>query len=282
MDKGWVTDPLPEPDLEQIRLSPQQKFNEYMRRLLAWLRATPPLADSYLVLLIDEFSMVHKEIHSGNLPESFMKGWKAMLEKGFFRCVLVGNDLMPRFIQQFPNEFQVATEARVSYLERADARDLIENPIRLPDKASRYRGNAVDRILELTGQSPYYIQLFCHDLVLYMNSEDVRGPAIGPADVEAVADRLIGALGENEFDNLLTPGDSEVTDISGELVMEVLRATRREVGLAMYHEGDRTAHPEAERVIQDLERREVLQRLSGNRYRIRVGLFSQWLQHRWA
>ncbi|MER7488365.1 hypothetical protein ABTY20_21135 [Streptomyces sp. NPDC126497] len=281
-DAGWETAPLPEPSLEQIRLSPQQKFNEFMRRLLAWLRATPPLADSHLVLLIDEFSMVHKEIRSGNLPESFMKGWKAMLEAGFFRCVLVGNDLMPRFIQEFPNEFQVATEARVSYLEHADAKELIEKPIRLPDGASRYRGNAVDRILELTGRSAYYIQLFCHELVLYMNSEDVRGPAIGPADVEVVADRLIVALGENEFDNLLTPGDSEVTDISGELVMEVLRATRREVGRAMYHEGDPNAHPEAERVIQDLERREVLQRLSGNRYRIRVGLFSQWLQHRWA
>ncbi|MEU9517056.1 hypothetical protein [Streptomyces sp. NPDC048224] len=282
MEKGWDTRALPEPSLQEIRLAAQQKFIEYMRRLLTWLRATPPLADSHLVLLIDEFSMVHKEIRSRNLPESFMKGWKAMLEKGFFRCVLVGNDLMPRFIQEFPNEFQVATEARVSYLESADARELIEKPIRLPDGASRYRGNAVDRILELTGQSPYYIQLFCHELVLYMNSEDVRGPAIGPADVEAVADRLIVTLGENEFDNLLTPGDSEVTDISGDLVMEVLRATRREIGRAMYHEGGGNAHPEAERVIQDLEGREVLQRLSGNRYRIRVGLFSLWLQHRWA
>ncbi|MEH0548384.1 hypothetical protein QA802_36580 [Streptomyces sp. B21-105] len=282
MDEGWETDPLPEPSLEQIRLAPQQKFIEYMRRLVAWLKATPPLADSHLVLLIDEFSMVHKEIRSRNLPEHFMKGWKAMLERGFFRCVLVGNDLMPRFIQEFPNEFQVATEARVSYLERSYACKLIEDPIRLPDGASRYRGNAVDRILELTGRSPYYIQLFCHELVLYMNSDDVRGPAIGPADVEVVADRLIVALGENEFDNLLTPGDSEVTDISGELVMDVLRATRREIGRAMYHVGDPDAHPEAERVIQDLERREVLQRLSGNRYRISVGLFSQWLQHRWA
>ncbi|MFJ6983121.1 MULTISPECIES: hypothetical protein [unclassified Streptomyces] len=281
-EQHWDIDPPPEPDLEQIRVAPQQRFTEYMRRLLTWLKATPPLADSHLVLLIDEFSMVHKEIRGGNLPESFMKGWKAMLERGFFRCVLVGNDLMPRFIQEFPNEFQVATEARVSYLERTYAKDLIENPIRLPEGGSRYRGNAVDRILELTGQSPYYIQLFCHELVLYMNSEDVRGPAIGPADVEAVADRLMATLGENEFDNLLTPGDSEVTDISGALVMEVLRATRREVGRAMYHEGDGQGHPEAARVIQDLERREVLQRLSGNRYRIRVGLFSQWLQHRWA
>ena len=45
----------------------------------------------------------------------------------------------------------------------------------LPNGESRYRGNAVQRILELTGQSPYYIQLFCQRLVEYMNSDEVRG-----------------------------------------------------------------------------------------------------------
>jgi hypothetical protein len=50
----------------------------------------------------------------------------------------------------------------------------------------------------------------------------------------------------------------------------------------MYHEINVDAHPEAERVIQDLMRREVLRRISGDRYRIQVGLFSEWLQHQWA
>lgn len=281
-ERGEHAPAPPEPDLEQFRLAAQVKFHEYMRGLHGWLRNTPGLEDSRLILLIDEFSMVHKEIRSGALPDSFMKGWKATLEKGFFRCVLVGNDLMPRFIQEFPNEFQVAKEERVSYLAPTPARQLIEQPIQLPDGSSRYRGNSVERILQLTGHSPYYIQLFCHELVQYMNGEDVQGPAIGPADVEAVADRLVGSLGEQEFDNLLTPGDSEVTDISGELAMEVLQATRHESGLEMHHVPDPSAHPEALRVIEDLHRREVLDRMSGNRYRIRVGLFSQWLQHRWG
>jgi tetratricopeptide (TPR) repeat protein len=272
----------PEPDVEQIRLAPQLKFTDYMTRLQKWLKGVPELSDCHLVLLIDEFSVIHKEIRNGNLPKDFMKGWKAMLERGFFRCVLVGNDLMPRFIGEFANEFQVARQERVSYLVPIYARQLIENPIRLPDGTSRYRGNAVERILELTGCSPYYIQLFCHELVQYMNREDVRAPAIGPADVDTVAKRLIADLDRTEFDNLLTPGDSEVTDISGDLVIEVLCATRREAGPSMYHEDDNRLHPEAGRVIEDLARREVLNRVSGSRYRIQVGLFSEWLQHRWT
>lgn len=281
--KDLDVDSPPVPDIEQIRLAPQQKFIEYMRYLVeVWMKQAPAFAQSRLVLLLDEFSLLHKWIRMGDLPADFMKGWKALLERGYFRCVLVGNDLMPRFIQEFQNEFQIVREERVSYLDRASAIQLIVDPIKDSDDGSRYRGKAVDRILELTGCSPYYIQLFCHELVGYMNSETVRAPAIGPADVEAVADQLVGNLPRKEFDNLLTPGDAEVTDISDDLVMDVLRATKKDNGTAMYHEADRNAHPEAERVFDDLERREVLTRLSGNRYRIQVGLFSEWLQHRWT
>ena len=148
-----------------------------------------------------------------------MKSWKAILEKGFFRCVLVGNDLMPRFIDDYPNEFQVALPKRVSFLDPLYARQLIVDPIREPsDGSSRYRGNAVERIVELTGCSPYYIQLFCRELVQYMNRDDVRAPAIGPADVDTVARKMIAELDQTQFDNLLTPGDAEVTDIGADLV----------------------------------------------------------------
>ena len=284
-DEGLAAEPPPEPDLLEIRMAELPKFIEYMRALQRWLKRVPGLADSELILLLDEFTVIHKEIQANHLPADFMKGWKALLEKGFFRCVLVGNDLMPRFIQDYPNEFQVALQKRVSYLDPMYARALIEDPIRLPDDQSRYRGNAVDRILALTGCSPYYIQLFCHDLVEYMNREDVRAPAIGPADVDTVAKNLINDLDESHFDNLLTPGDRDVTNISEALVIDVLRATHREAGAQMYHEinpGALGSHPDAELVIQDLLRREVLKRIPGNRYRIQVGLFSEWLQHQWA
>ncbi len=277
----------PRPDVGEIRLAPQLKFYEYMQVLQKWMKNIPELADCRLVLLIDEFTAIHKKIHDGSLPGDFMLGWKALLERGYFRCVLVGNDLMPSFIEDFKNEFQVAGQKRVSYLDEIDARKLIVDPIKLPDDSSRYRGNAVERILDLTGCSPYYIQLFCQRLVLYMNRDDVRAPAIGPADVDTVAKQLIAEVHKNQFDGLLTPGDSEVTDIADDLVIEVLRATRRDSGSHMYHEANlshpgENAHPEAARVIGDLVRREVLKQLSGNRYRIQVGLFSEWLQHQWG
>jgi hypothetical protein len=285
--EGLEAGPPPLPVLPEIQQSPQQKFIEYMRSLRRWMRTVPGLAGGRLVLLIDEFSMLHRHVRSGAISEDFMKGWKAMIEANLFRCVLVGNDLMPQFIQEFPNEFQVARQERLNYLDETSASRLIENPIRLPNGESRYRGNAVQRILELTGCSPYYIQLFCQRLVQYMNSDEVRGPAIGPADVEAVAARMVRgreSLNINEFDNLLTPGDREVTHISGELVEEVLRATAKPWGRSMDHEIGRgpDVHPDVERVMADLVHRDELERTPSGRYRIRVGLFSDWLRYRWA
>ena len=283
-EDGKLTESAPpRPDIGQIRLAAVLNFNDYMDELHGWLRCVPELAGSRIVLLLDEFTVIHKNIRTGKLPEDFMKSWKAILEKGFFRCVLAGNDLMPRFIDDYPNEFQIALPKRVSFLDPLYARQLIVDPIREPsDGSSRYRGNAVERIVELTGCSPYYIQLFCRELVQYMNRDDVRAPAIGPADVDTVARKMIAELDQTQFDNLLTPGDAEVTDIGADLVMDVLRATRRESGPTMYHEVNVNVHTDAERVIADLTRREVLKRLSGDRYRIRVGIFSEWLQHRWA
>lgn len=208
-DQGLSAKQPPMPDIGQIRLAPLLKFNDYMEELQRWLKDTPELSGTRLVLLLDEFTGIHKDIRVGKLPDDFMKGWKAILEKGFFRCVLVGNDLMPRFIEEFPNDFQVAQQQRVSFLDKLYAKQLIVDPIREPsDGSSRYRGNAVERILELTGCSPYYIQLFCRELVQYMNRDDVRAPAIGPADVDAVARKMIEELDQTYFDNLLTPGDA--------------------------------------------------------------------------
>jgi hypothetical protein len=80
------------------------------------------------VLLIDEFSYIYGLIMSGCIPELFMKNWKALLQENYFSVVLAGQDVVPQFRQRFPNEFGTT---QVSYLKRADAVKLIDEPIRI-------------------------------------------------------------------------------------------------------------------------------------------------------
>ncbi|MEK8106420.1 hypothetical protein NKG94_16575 [Micromonospora sp. M12] len=210
-----------------------------------------------------------------------MKSWKAMLERKLFSSVVVGNDLMPTFLAAYPNEFQVARQERLSYLDRKEAERLIIEPVSLPDGDSRYKGDSVARILDLTARNPYYVQLFCNRLIERMNAE--RQPLIGPADVDNVAEALVHgdkSLTLEQFDNLLTPGDAEVSALSAESAMDVLKGCLTGHRRALYLDGRRAADiQQGPQVLEDLVRRDVIEHESEERYRIKVGLFAEWL---WA
>jgi tetratricopeptide (TPR) repeat protein len=285
-DRGLPALDIPRPRLREFidSGSPQIHFDDYMRDMLRQMRRSEAYKAWRLVLLMDEFTLLYTNIERGRLPREFMKSWKAMLESKLFSSVVVGNDLMPRFLKAFPNEFQVARQEPVSYLEEESAVALITEPIFLEDGDSRYRGDSVQRVIELTARSPYYIQLFCNRLVQHMNRE--RQALIGPADIDNVAAALVGgdrALPQEQFDNLLTPGDPDVSDLSEATVLAVLKGSLTGRRRDLHLDGRKARElPDGDRVIEDLVRRDVIVRESEDRYRIKVGLFAEWLWHRKA
>ena len=103
-----------------------------------------------VVLLIDEFQYIYEPIIKDEIPDSFMQNWKALLQANYFSAVLVGQDVMPKFKLQFPNEFGTTQDERVTYLKEGDARKLIDEPIRIGGRQgdSRYREQAIERILD--------------------------------------------------------------------------------------------------------------------------------------
>ncbi|WP_445147816.1 nSTAND1 domain-containing NTPase [Baekduia sp. Peel2402] len=233
-----------------------------------------------LVLLIDEFTKVYASIKRGHLDDGFMSMWKALLEREFFTSVLVGQDVMQQFIEEFPNEFQVSKPRRVSYLDLESAEALITEPIRIPDTGeSRFRGTAVRRIYELTAGSPYYIQIFCDRLVEYMNIKSAVYVADG--HVEDVARDLVqgpDSLRKDTFDNLVYPGERDIDSFPEDDTMTVLGICARQTRNRQWLERSslRNATPSGEDLVDDLISREVLEQ-SGPRLRIHVGLFKQWL-----
>lgn len=248
-------------------------------------RATTRFADwkeIRVVLLIDEFSYIYGYITKGLIPETFMKNWKALLQDNFFNAVLVGQDVMPKFKQRFPNEFGTTQDERVTYLRREDAIRLIDEPIRIGGRSgeSRYRERAIGRILELTAGSPFYIQILCNRLVEYMNRK--RASLITEADVEQVKDELIGgvnALGMDKFDNLINSGDTSPEAISDEDVLKVLSSiaeNSRTGPCSRSNIACETSTP-VDEILDDLARRDVIERERGQYYSIRVGLFREWL-----
>lgn len=252
-----------------------ERFSRATTRNLGW-------QGMRVILLVDEFSYIYGYIMNGLIPETFMKNWKALLQDNFFNAVLVGQDVMPKFKQRFPNEFGTTQDERVTYLRREDAIRLIDEPIRIGGRLgeSRYRERAIERILELTAGSPFYIQIVCNRLVEYMNRK--RASLVTEADVEQVKDELIrgvNALGKDKFDNLINSGDTSPDSISDEDVLKVLIsiAENSRTGPCSRSNIACETRTPVDEILEDLARRDVVERERGQYYSIRVGLFREWL-----
>ena len=213
-----------------------------------------------------------------------MQNWKAFIEDGGFSVVLSGQDTMLNFISDFQNEFAMFKTERLTYLELIPAKELVEEPIwdTLKD-SSRYTRNSVDRIIDLTACSPFYLQIICNELVRFMNNK--RKPVLTPADIEDVIMTLtngVTSLTEFDFENLLSAGDKNLDEVKPEDAKSILKQIalqtryilfcRREDILCFGKEKD-------DQILSDLLKRAVIseQAENPNKYKIEVQLFKQWL-----
>ncbi len=260
--------------------APLQCFEETFGKLKRLASKQADWRGVRVVLLIDEFQYIYGRIVAGKISESFMKNWKALLQANYFNAVLVGQDVMPKFKLRFPNEFGTTQDERVTYLKPEDARRLIDDPIRIGGRQgeSRYRENAIERILNLTAGSPFYIQIICNRLVEYMNVKRAR--LVTEADVEQVKNELIrgvNALALDKFDNLINSGDTSEDAISDEDALKILKTIADNSGTGPCHRDRMDGEISVDTILDDLVKRDVVECDQGQYYRIRVGLFNEWL-----
>lgn len=262
--------------------SPLTRFKDLFAQYKHAISRRDDWCNLRIVLLIDEFSYIYGQIVDGRIPKEFMKNWKALLQENFFSAVLVGQDVMPKFKQLFPNEFGTTQDERVSYLKPEDAAKLIDEPIRISGRQgeSRYRERAIERIIYLTAGSPFYIQIICNRLVEYMNRK--RASLVTEADVEQVKNELVrgvNALGLDKFDNLINSGDNSSDAICDEDTQKVLTsiAINSQTGLCSRGSISCETSSPVDNILDDLVKRDVIERMQGQYYSIRVGLFKEWL-----
>ena len=266
------------PAIEEMESHPTLRFHDAMASLVRTMKRHP--SDLNFVFLIDEFTDIFKEIRRGRIQRQFMKAWKAIVEKRYFASVLVGQDIMPAFKAEFPNEFGVTEDIRVTYLDDTAAATLVQKPI----GEERFAGRAVKWILDLTAGSPYYTMMLCARLVDYMNT--TRSVKVTEADVLAVEDEMLRGerrLTTDKFDNLLSAGDGVLdSGIDPDDTYAVCAAIAQGSETEMWCSRNAIrgfGEPDLNKLLLDVETRDVVER-KGNAYRLRVGLFRDWLVRR--
>jgi hypothetical protein len=103
------------------------------------------------------------------------------------------------------------------------------------------------------------------------------------ADIETVKETLIGghnSLDDSVFDNLISAGDSSIDNISREDALSVLRDIAQ--GSRIQSHCDRSAinfqtSKPIDQILDNLVGREVIEKQGTSLYKIKVGLFKEWL-----
>ena len=280
------------PRIEEFRNSPNPRldFIETFDKFKQCISESEDWRNVRLVLLIDEFQYIYELFINGKIDKSFMDSWKALLEKNYFNVVLVGQDVMPKFKERFPNQMIIARDERITYLTDQYAKELIENPIRIGDwkeGESRYCEQSVQKILDLTAGSPFYIQILCYHLVNHLNSDTQKSKWVTDAHVDYIKNELIRngkeniVLNKESFDNLISSGDKSQDALREDDVLIVLTEIAKNSGRTNSCSrnsiiSENLSTTQIDTILDDLVKREVIERDSGN-YRIRVGLFKEWL-----
>lgn len=264
--------------------SPLSKFLEIFKEFDGKKQKEPRWKNVKPVIMIDEFSYIYNFIVENKLNPEFMKNWKAFLQENLFDAILAGQDVMPKFKQQFPNEFGTTQDERVSYLKKPYAVGLIDEPIKIGGKKgeSRLKQKAIERIYQLTAGNPYYIQMIGHRLVDYMNRNLSKYAT--EADIESIKNEMIigeNSLGEDKFDNLISSGDTSPDAIKSEDAKHVLEqiAINSIRGVCNKDSIQIDTTAPLELILKDLENREIVSRENGIYYSIKVELFKEWLNY---
>lgn len=236
-------------------------------------------AGKKVIVAIDEFTRLYEEACQSQTSKmrvrAFLRGIKSLLGEEAFHLIIIGQESMVQFRDSFPNEFAVTKFKRLSYLTKEDSQTLAEKPI-LNNGLSRYRGNAFDRLFELTAGYPYYMHIFCDHLVQFLNERKL--PIVEVAQIDAIEKSLCSSDGRlsravfDSFTNLHLPEIKKkaLADFyymvanqskeSGWCALEYVRPLQDGVLLA--------------RILTE---RGILESID-DKIRIRMGLFASWLR----
>lgn len=269
---------------QEFDLYPDKTFSEYLEFYRDIIIDKLHYEQDKIVLIVDEFTYLYYHILEKKISPRIMEFWKGLIESKVFSFVFAGQDAMPRFMDDFQNVFASMHPQELTYIDEQSARKLIEEPIWNHKKGcSRFHPDAVNKILELTACSPFYIMILCSELVKFARQRK-RLP-IQANDVDTLVQKMIcneSSISRKDFDNLISCGESRLDIIDKDDSIKVLKdiaIKSRNIEFYDINEIKVFDKEKVKKIIGDLLRRRVLEPHSdfGNKVRIKVGLFKRWL-----
>lgn len=266
---------LSNPDQSQLR------FNEIFDDVYEIIKEQEKAY--HIVLMIDEFTYIYDWIRQGTMTDRIMKFWKAFMQTHNIFAVIIGQDHMMQFMadRRFTNDFGIMELMKVSYLSKDDAQRLMDEPIMYVnehgERISRYKEGALDRLYELTSGSAFLIGKLCAGLVEYLN--DTHSVFITRAHIDDYIKKMLPTFDQINFDpqyrDLSEIGEeSTIVDQNKAMLQRIAECSNKKE----YTPIEDVVHSEEDRrILNRLEQRDVIIISNGERCKIKVALYKEWL-----
>ena len=175
--------------------------NQIADYLEKWWKAVQEGSYNGIVLLFDEFHTVgNVRPNNWYILTDFIGAVNEIQSNGCrYSLVLCGLPaLMPNVRTAHPYAERTFSVMNISNLDKEDARAAISKP--LENTAWRFSDDLVSAIVRDTDSYPYFIQLFCSEIISRVGKERVTLD-----DYENIKDQMIGDLGRDFFDQRIEP-----------------------------------------------------------------------------
>ncbi len=176
---------LPSLTREVLKSDPFTYFYEWLDKV------EQALEQNTALLALDEFEVLDNAIAKGRFDEQDVLGMLRHLiqHRPRFKVLLAGSHTIEEY-QRWASYLINVQVVHISYLKEAEARQLIERPVK--DFTLRYEPNAVERVLQLTRCHPFLVQLLCAEIIVLKNKQDPSIRRLATlADVEAAIPKAL-------------------------------------------------------------------------------------------
>ena len=268
--------------LENSEQSQLLYFNDIFKKIKRCIEKND--CEYNVIVMIDEFTYIYDWINMGTMTDRIMKFWKAFIQNNGIFAIIIGQDHMMRFVgdERFTNDFGSTDLRKVTYLPEDDAKRLMYEPIMLDgengEKINRFKEGALDRLYELTAGSAFLIMNLCAGLVEYLNAK-IHSVFITRAHIDGY---LKGALKTFEEARFFEPQyddkGNQLKDSANEENKRILHniallSNKKEwtpLSSVVKTDNDK-------KLIEALEQRDVVIISNGERCKIKVELYKEWI-----
>lgn len=181
--------PPPDPEIAM------QKAEVWLRyQFLANVRSV--LNGRKLLILFDEFDSLEERIREGDLDKEIFPLFRNLMQhEDWLAFIFSGTHRLEEMVTEYWSIlFNIAIYVRLEFLSEQDARRLITEPV---SGALEFDEFAIERILAVSSQHPYFVQLIC--FLLYNLHVREGNSYITSQDVDRIIDEVIDTQAHTHF-----------------------------------------------------------------------------------